>query len=63
MLDPLSLLNIFKENKITYKTIFAKELQRVMIHGVLHLIGYKDSSEKEKAVMRKKENNYIKLLK
>ena len=52
-----------KENKITYKTIFAKELQRVMIHGVLHLIGYKDSTEKEKEMMTKKENNYINLLK
>ena len=52
-----------RDNKITYKTIFAKELQRVMIHGVLHLIGYKDSTEKEKEMMTKKENNYIILLK
>ena len=52
-----------KENKTTYKTIFAKELQRVMIHGVLHLIGYKDASQKEKELMTKKENKYINLLK
>ena len=51
------------ENKTTYKTIFAKELQRVMIHGVLHLIGYKDASQKEKELMTKKENKYINLLK
>jgi len=50
-----------KENKKTYKTIFATELKRVMIHGVLHLIGFKDSSEKEKKMMRKKENTYIKI--
>ena len=50
-----------KENKKTYKTIFATELKRVMIHGALHLIGFKDSSEKEKAIMRKKENTYIKI--
>ncbi len=52
-----------KENKTTYKTIFAKELRRVMIHGVLHLIGYEDASPKEKEVMTKKENKYINLLK
>ena len=51
-----------KENKNTYKTIFAKELQRVMIHGLLHLIGYNDSTKKEKELMRKKENSYINLL-
>tara|TARA_B100001559_G_scaffold241860_1_gene204866 strand:+ start:514 stop:951 length:438 start_codon:yes stop_codon:yes gene_type:complete len=51
-----------KENKKTYKTIFVTELKRVMIHGVLHLIGFKDSSEEEKKMMRKKENTYIKIL-
>ena len=50
-----------KENKKTYKTIFATELKRVMIHGALHLIGFKDYSKKEKAIMRKKENTYIKI--
>ena len=52
-----------KENKTTYKTIFAKELQRVMIHGVLHLIGYEDKSKKEKEIMTNKENIYINLIK
>tara|TARA_B100000700_G_C14544525_1_gene623599 strand:+ start:154 stop:582 length:429 start_codon:yes stop_codon:yes gene_type:complete len=51
-----------KENKKTYKTIFAKELQRVMIHGLLHLIGYNDSTRKEKELMTRKENSYINLL-
>ena len=50
-----------KENKKKYKTIFAKELKRVMIHGSLHLIGYNDKSEKEKKLMVKKENFYINL--
>lgn len=50
-----------KENKKTYKTIFAKELRRVMIHGVLHLIGFNDSSKEEQSIMRKKENTYIKM--
>ena len=50
-----------RENKKTYKTIFAKELRRVMIHGALHLVGFKDGSKKEKAIMRKKENTYIQI--
>jgi rRNA maturation RNase YbeY len=51
-----------KENKKLYNTIFAKELQRVMIHGVLHLMGHKDSTKKEKMLMREKEYIYINLL-
>ncbi|MDR2937030.1 MAG: rRNA maturation RNase YbeY [Rikenellaceae bacterium] len=38
---------------------FAQELQRVMIHGILHLCGYPDKSEKEAAVMRAKEEYYL----
>ena len=51
-----------KENKKIYKTIFAKELQRVMIHGVLHMLGYNDKTDYEKKIMTKKENQYINLL-
>ena len=51
-----------RENKLLYKTIFAKELQRVMIHGVLHLIGYNDSTREEREIMTLKENLYINLL-
>ena len=50
-----------KENHKRYKTIFAKELKRVMIHGVLHLIGFNDKSKEEKLLMRQKENTYIDL--
>jgi len=52
-----------KENAITFKQTTADELHRVMIHGILHLIGYKDSSKKEKKEMRVKENFYLELLK
>lgn len=45
-----------KENATTYKSIFDSELQRVIIHGVLHYMGYKDKTEKEKKIMREKEN-------
>jgi probable rRNA maturation factor len=39
------------------------ELRRVMIHGVLHLIGYKDKTPSEKKVMREMEDYYLKLFK
>ena len=35
-----------KENAITFAVPFETELRRVIIHGVLHLMGYKDKSEK-----------------
>lgn len=48
-----------KENAVFYKTEFEEELNRVMVHGVLHLIGYDDHSEDEIATMRSKENYYL----
>ena len=50
-----------KENAKTYKVTFENELDRVMIHGVLHLLGYKDKSEKEKKIIRAKEDFYLSL--
>ena len=46
-------------NADKYGTTFENELNRVMIHGVLHLIGYNDKSEEDKKVMRTKENYYL----
>ena len=37
------------------------ELHRVMIHGLLHLLGYGDKSKTEKAKMTEKENHYLAL--
>ena len=48
-----------KENSITFENSFNEELKRVMIHGILHLIGYNDKSYKEKELMREKENFYL----
>lgn len=48
-------------NSIKLKTSFEEELHRVMIHGVLHLLGYKDKTKEEKEEMRKKENHYLAL--
>jgi probable rRNA maturation factor len=35
------------------------ELERVMVHGVLHLLGYVDGTEEEKQLMRSKEDHYL----
>lgn len=51
-----------KENALKFKTEFSTELSRVIIHGVLHLVGYKDKTTKEKEVMRSKEDFYLTLL-
>ena len=52
-----------KENAPLYNSLMDKELYRVMVHGVLHLIGYPDSVESQKEEMRKKEEAYLSLLK
>ncbi len=51
-----------KENAIDLNIAFEKELHRVIIHGVLHLLGYKDHSKKQKNSMRAKENSCLDLL-
>lgn len=51
-----------KENAKDFDTPFFDELHRVMVHGVLHLLGYNDHEEEEKEKMRKKENEALKLL-
>jgi len=50
-----------KENADLYKVSFDDEIKRLMIHGLLHLIGYKDESDDEKLLMRKKEDYYLSL--
>lgn len=47
------------ENASTYQLAMLEELYRVMIHGALHLSGYKDKSAKDKKLMREKENFYL----
>ena len=57
--DMLISIDRVKENAKIYKTTFQKELMRVMIHGILHLCGYKDKTEKEKKCMKEKEDYYL----
>jgi probable rRNA maturation factor len=52
-----------RANAEELKTAFDDELHRVLIHGVLHLIGYSDKSPAEKLAMRKKEDAYLSLRK
>ena len=49
-----------RENAERYKVTFNDELLRVMVHGLLHFMGYKDSSEKETQQMRDKEDDNLK---
>lgn len=48
-----------RENALLYGAEFEDELNRVMVHGVLHLIGYDDHTEEDQKLMREKENYYL----
>ena len=52
-----------KENSFDNKITFSEELNRIIIHGVLHLIGFDDSTPEQKQIMTSKENFYLNLLK
>jgi probable rRNA maturation factor len=52
-----------KENANKFEVSFEEELHRVIIHGVLHLCGYKDKSKADSELMRKKENLSLRHLK
>lgn len=46
-------------NADEYKVMFHVELLRVIIHGVMHLAGYKDKTDADAAKMRERENHYL----
>ncbi len=48
-----------RENCLKYKVAEKDELHRVMIHGLLHLLGFKDKTKPQKALMTSKENHYL----
>ncbi len=51
---------ILKINAKKYQASFKKELERVLIHGILHLLGYDhEKSERAAQEMQKKEKYYI----
>ena len=47
------------ENSSIFENSFLEELNRVMVHGILHLVGYNDKTKEEKEIMRKKEDYYV----
>ncbi len=47
------------DNALEREIDFRTELNRVIVHGVLHLIGYKDKSLEEEMMMRQKEDHYL----
>ena len=51
------------ENARYFKTSFCHELHRVMVHGILHLLGWNDNTEQERKNMRQKEEEALTLLK
>jgi len=52
-------LDRVKENAEKFETTVIHELYRVVFHGILHLVGYKDKSKEEQKLMKKKENYYL----
>jgi len=48
-----------KENAITFKTDAFDEVCRIMMHGTLHLLGYKDKGKAAKALMTQKEDEHL----
>lgn len=50
------------ENAKNYKQTFENELNRVIIHGILHYLGFKDKSLEDKSVMRVEEEKCLRLL-
>jgi probable rRNA maturation factor len=54
-------LDRVKENASRYKKTFTDELNRIMVHGILHLCGYVDKSSSDKLIMRQKEEKYLSL--
>jgi rRNA maturation RNase YbeY len=55
-------LETVKENALNYNVSLRLEIIRVIIHGVLHLVGYNDENENEKMEMRRMEDFWIKLI-
>jgi rRNA maturation RNase YbeY len=52
-------LERIKENALNYNVSLEEELFRVIIHGVLHLVGYDDSNEESRGEMRRMEDFWI----
>ncbi len=54
---------IVKENSVEYGVSFEEELVLVIIHGILHLLGYRDYEPEEKKIMEEKQKEVLDLIK
>lgn len=50
-----------KNNSLNYNVPHSREILRVVIHGILHLAGYDDSTDSRKKEMKRKEDHYLQL--
>ena len=57
--DILISIDRVQENAKIFKVAFLSELDRVMVHGLLHLLGYKDNTKEDTKLMRSKEDFYL----
>jgi len=55
-------LDRIRENARQYHVTLREELLRVMIHGILHLVGMDDQNKEQRYAMREKEDYYLKML-
>lgn len=55
-------IDTVRDNAMDNKVMFHVELNRVVVHGVLHLMGYNDKSDSEQTVMTEKENWALSLI-
>ena len=60
--DILISVDRVRDNAAIFDVPFSQELYRVIIHGVLHLLGFKDKADEDAKVMRKKEEESLLLL-
>ena len=59
--DVIISLQTVESNSQMYKTTYLEELHRVIIHGILHLLGLNDLTEEEEKAMRDEEDNALKM--
>ena len=52
-------IDTVKENAINYKVSLKKEITRVILHGVLHLVGYDDKKDEDRNIMRDMEDLWM----
>jgi rRNA maturation RNase YbeY len=56
-------IDMVQANAMQYESTYEEELCRVIVHGVLHLMGFKDKSDEERSLMRQNEERALKLFK